>query len=428
MTNKTVAFATLGCKVNQYETQAMTEKFIQAGYKAVDFSQPADVYVINTCTVTNMSDRKSRQMIRRAKKQKNGALVVATGCYAQRAPEALLAIGVDLVLGCDGRKNIVSLVESHAGAPEMETEKNIFSVTEFEEMEVFGYADKTRAFIKIQEGCDRFCSYCIIPYARGRVRSRKLENVVAEAKRLCEAGFSEIVLTGIHVASYGKDLGGVTLLDAIKAVHALEGVKRLRLSSIDPLAFDSTFLDAICSLPKLCPHFHISLQSGCAETLTRMNRRYTPQQYREVVAAIRRAMPDAAITTDVICGFPGETQEEFAQSLAFVKSVGFAQVHVFPYSERSGTPAADMKPQVPMPEREARAHVMAEAGHTCRQAFLKGFVGREMEVLIEQKTETGAEGLTANYIRVLTDGGEPKSFVNVRITGVSGDDLTGGLV
>ena len=403
---KKVAFYTLGCKVNQYETEAMTELFEREGYKIVNFDQFADVYVINTCTVTNLGDRKSRQMIRRAKKLNKLAIVAVTGCYAQTASEEVSQIeGVNLIIGTKDRSKIVELIDSiQEDRKQINVVQDIMNAKEFEDLRVTAYKEKTRAFLKIQEGCNQFCSYCIIPYARGPIRSRNPEDVVAEIKQLAYNGFKEVVLTGIHIASYGKDLGHTSLIDIIGKIHQVEGIERIRLGSIEPTTVTPAFIEKTQDLPKLCPHYHISLQSGCAEILQRMNRRYTTAQYRQVVKNLREKYTDAAITTDVMVGFPGETEEEFQASLQFVEEIGFSQVHVFKYSPRKGTPAATYPNHVSPQDKEARRKRMTEAAVRREREFYQKYIGKEMEVLFEQRVKDekqSYEGLTANYIRVI---------------------------
>ena len=422
---KKVAFYTLGCKVNQYETQAMTELFLNAGYRVVDFEEAADIYVVNTCTVTNLGDRKSRRMIRRAKKRNPAAFLAVTGCYAQVAPDEVAGIeGVDLVLGTDRRSEIVTLCEAGKKAALV---GDIMKVRGFENMEISRYEERTRAFIKIEEGCDRFCSYCMIPFARGPVRSRPPESVVEEAKRLLSHGYREIILTGIHVASYGKDLKGVTLMDAIRAVHDLPGLQRLRLSSVEPVFFTDPVIAELASLPKVCRQFHLSLQSGCDETLMRMNRRYTTAEYAHAAERLRAAMPSVAITTDVICGFPGETGEEFEKTKAFLRTVGFAMIHVFPYSERRGTRAAEMEGSVPHKVREARAAEVARMAKEMRREYMARFTGQEAEIILETSPKEGyMEGVTDTYIRVwVPHEGDTGKTVRVRLLSVEDGYMTG---
>lgn len=400
-----VAFHTLGCKVNQYDTQAMQEKFEQSGYEVTDFNDIADVYVINTCTVTSLGDRKSRQMIRRAYRRNPNAVIAVVGCYAQTAPEEILDIpGVDLVLGTRDRNRIVEYVEKvkDTGKP-INVIQDIMETKEFEEMPISSYDEKTRAVLKIQEGCDHYCSYCIIPYARGPVRSRKPEDVIRQVHKLVESGFQEFVLTGIHVASYGKDLNNVNLLSLIEDISKIEGVERIRLGSLEPTLLTEDFVKAIKDMPKVCRHYHLSLQSGHDETLKRMNRKYNTKQYREIVDRLRKYIPDVAITTDIMVGFPGETQEEFEGAREFVKSIRFSRIHVFKYSPREGTPAARYKDQVPENIKEIRSRELIALGKEMEIEYLRGFVGKEELVLFEEESKDKKgwyEGYTDHYIRV----------------------------
>lgn len=432
---KRAAFYTLGCKVNQYETQAIAELFERAGYEIVSFDEAADVYVINTCTVTGMSDRKSRQILRRAGRHNPDAVTVVTGCYAQTAPDEVAAIeGVDLVIGTQGRARIVEMVEALSQGGAHCCVSDIMHTHEFEELSVSGYSERTRAYIKVQEGCSQFCSYCIIPYARGPVRSRALADVLVEAERLAEAGFCEVVLTGIHVASYGKDLGdGENLADLIGRVAEVEGIRRIRLSSIEPMTLDGSFLSAVSGCGKLCDHFHLSLQSGCDATLKRMNRHYSAADYCGIVEGLRAAFNSAAITTDVMVGFPGEDENEFAESLAFVESMGFADLHVFAYSPRRGTRAAAMPDQVSPADKHRRSEAVIAAGKRSRAAFLERHVGRQAEVLFEREAEGQSgvyEGKTTNYItvRCKADADLSGRLRQVRLLSHDGDAMEGILV
>ncbi len=403
---KKVAFCTLGCKVNQYETQAMRELFINKGYVEVDFGDISDVYVINTCSVTSLSDRKSRQMIRRAKRLNPDCIVAVTGCYAQTATDKVSKIdGVNIVIGTSGRQNIVELVENASQQDTRVCVGDIMHTHDFEKLSINNFEDKTRAYIKVQEGCSQFCSYCIIPYARGPIRSRNQDDVIAEAKKLSDAGFCELVLVGIHIASYGKDLKNTSLDKIICEIAKLEKVKRIRLSSIEPMTLDENFMRAVEGAgDKLCKHFHISLQSGCDETLSRMNRRYNTVDFEKIVSNLRAISPDSAITTDIMVGFPGETDEEFEKSLSFAKKIGFADMHVFSYSPRPGTPAAQMKDQVLAQLKHERSARLIELAGECRDNFLDRFVDRKLDVLFER--EYGGkkgyyEGKTENYITVV---------------------------
>lgn len=399
----TVAFYTLGCKVNQYETEAMTELFSANGYRIVDFNIPADIYIINTCTVTSMSDRKSRQIIRRAKKLNPDAYIAVAGCYAQTAPDTVLEIeGVNLVIGNNNRKNIVGLVEENMHTPKHSAVGDIMNVRDFEELSISTYSERTRAFIKVQEGCNQFCSYCIIPYARGPIRSRTPESIISEIKTLIKNGFTEVVLTGIHVASYGKDLKNTDLAELILTVNEIEGIERIRLSSIEPMTLNTDFINRIAKADKLCRHFHLSLQSGCDETLKRMNRKYTTFEYKKIVDSLRENFPDVAITTDIMVGFPYETDEEFEKTLKFTKEIAFADAHIFQYSPRKGTRAAEMTEQIPPEIKEKRSKALIKLCEETRSNFLGGFLGKSYPVLFEQPTSDGYfEGKTDNYITVL---------------------------
>ena len=416
---KKVAFYTLGCKVNQYETQAMTELFINDGYEVCDFNESADVYVINTCTVTAMSDRKSRQIIRRTKKHNPNALVVVTGCYAQTNPDAVKKIeGVNLILGTNERSKIVSLVGSLSCDDSISCVNDIMKNHEFEKLSINRYEERTRAFIKVQEGCNQFCSYCIIPYARGPIRSRNEEEVLSETKTLVANGYTEIIYTGIHIASYGLDTKNTTLADLLVKANKIEGLKRIRLSSIEPMTLNNDFIEKIKGCDKLCPHFHLSLQSGCDETLKRMNRKYTTQEYKNIVDGLRNSFSDVAITTDIMVGFPDETDEEFLKTLEFVKGIKFSDAHIFQYSPRNGTPAANMPGQITPEVKEARSKQLIELCNQTRDEFVSSFIGKTVQVLFEQPAKGGYfEGKTSNYITVWVKTNENLSghFKNVII-------------
>lgn len=432
---KKVAFYTLGCKVNQYETEAITGLFEKEGYEVVDFEEKADVYVINTCTVTGLSARKSRQMIRRAKAKNEDSIVVVVGCYSQTSPEEVGSIpGVNLVVGTKERSKIIDYIEEiEAGREKINAVSNIMSARDFEELQVDSYKGRTRAFLKIQEGCSQFCTYCIIPYARGPIRSRPPEDVLNEVRKLAEAGFKEVVLTGIHVASYGKDIKNSSLLDIIKKVHEIDGIERIRLGSIEPTTITEEFVKAAKALQKLCPHYHISLQSGCDETLKRMNRKYTADEYRRVVGLLRENIKDVAITTDVMVGFPGETDEEFEQTYRFLQEISFAQMHVFKYSPRKETPAAAFKDQVAPQIKEERSNRLIELSRIRTLEFNRKYIGRTLSVLFEQdvKSKEGfIEGLTPNYIRVLSEGDNKLhgEILDVRLDEAEEDYVTGKIV
>ena len=432
---KKVAFYTLGCKVNQYETEAMLEMFKKDGYTQVDSEEFADVYVINTCTVTHMSDRKSRQYIRRMKKKNPDAIIAVVGCYSQVSPEEILEIEeVNLVMGTNERRQIVEEIKKLDASKKASTVDDIMKVRAFEEIEINQTNGRTRAFMKIQDGCDRFCSYCIIPYARGgKVRSRDLESVVNEANKLVDNGYTEIVLTGIHVASYGKDVtdAEINLLSVIKAINEIEGVKRIRLSSVEPLLMTDEFIDTVSKMPKVCPHFHLSLQSGCDETLKRMNRRYTTKEYKEIVHKLREKMPNVAITTDVIVGFPGETNDEFNQTYKFLSDVELSQMHIFKYSPRKGTPAATMENQIDPQMKHLRSDKLIALNKKNFNKFATKFIGEEFEVLFEQNIGNNKyEGLTPNYIRVVVESDEDiqGKILNTKISDVKDEYVEGILV
>ncbi len=406
---KKVAFYTLGCKVNQYETEAITELFQNAGYKVVDFEEKADVYVINTCTVTSMSDRKSRQIVRRAKKANRDSVVIVIGCYAQVAPEEVESIeGVSLVIGSKDKSRIIEyLNEFENNKSAVSYVGNIMNTREFEKLNIETYKEHTRAFMKIQDGCNQFCSYCIIPYARGPIRSKDPQDVLSEAQKLAKSGFKEIVLTGIHIASYGKDTGDSSLIDLVKRVHEIKGIERIRLGSIEPNTITVEFAKALGDLEKLCPHFHVSLQSGCDETLKRMNRKYLTADYKKAVDLLRDYEKDVAVTTDIMVGFPGESDEEFVTTYKFLNDILFAKMHVFKYSPRKGTPASSFKDQVPPEVKDERSRRLIELSGESSLRFNSQFLGRTMPVLFEQETSDDKgliEGLTTNYIRVISRG------------------------
>ena len=384
------AFHNLGCKVNAYEVEAMQQMLREAGYEIVPFEETADVYVINTCTVTNIADRKSRQMLHRAKKQNPGAVVVAVGCYAQiRGEELEKDPAIDLVIGSSRKSELAAAIEAFRQTGEKMTAcGDLTRDRNYEELEISKTEEHTRAFIKVQDGCDRFCSYCIIPYARGRVRSRGQEEVCREAERLTAAGVREIVLTGIHLCSYGKDLAeDAELLDLIRAVHEVKGVQRLRLGSLEPSYITEETAKALSELPALCPHFHLSLQSGCDRTLERMNRRYTTAEFAEKAALLRKYFDDPALTTDIITGFPGETEAEFAETVAFVTRMQFFETHVFPYSRREGTRAAQMPGQLTEKVKKERSRVLLDLNARQQEAFLGRSVGKPVEVLFEEQVQ-----------------------------------------
>ncbi|NLC67871.1 MAG: tRNA (N(6)-L-threonylcarbamoyladenosine(37)-C(2))-methylthiotransferase MtaB [Clostridiaceae bacterium] len=424
---KRAGILTLGCKVNQYESEAISGMFENAGYEIVDFGEKADVYVINTCTVTGISARKSRQMISRARKNNKNAIIAVVGCYPQVAPEEVIAIpGVNLIMGTRDRDKLMDHIgniienlgkDAWPNSCKINAVNDIKEIRSFEKMHVENYRDRTRAYLKIQDGCTQFCSYCIIPYARGTIRSREPRDVIAEVKKLASNGYKEVVLTGIHVASYGKDLKNTSLLDIICRVHEIEGIERIRLSSVEPTIITAEFVNTVKQLGKLCPHYHISLQSGCDDTLKRMNRRYTTSEYKNIVDMLRSNIDDVSITTDVMVGFPGETDQEFEQTYNFVEGICFSKMHVFRFSPRKGTPAYSFKGQVPDKVKEERSNRLIELSMKCSLKFHEAFVGRTMPVLFEQESDRPRffEGLTPNYIRVLCElGGN-----------IKGEDLTG---
>jgi len=435
--NRSVAIYTLGCKVNQYETEAMLELFMAEGYEVVEQHEFADVYIINTCTVTSLSDKKSRQFMRRAKRLNPDGIVAVVGCYAQVSPDEVKEIeGVNLILGTNDRKKIVEFVNEISSVDQIVKVEDIMSVTEFEELEIENVQGRTRAFLKIQEGCNQYCSYCIIPYARGPIRSRQLDNIVSEAKRLEAHGFKELVLTGIHVASYGKDLGDVGLLDVLEAVHEIQGIERIRLSSVEPRLMTDVFLEGMANLPKVCNHFHMSLQSGSDTVLKRMNRKYDTEEYFAIIEKIREKLKDVAFTTDIIVGFPGESDKEFAETLAFVEKVGFSKTHVFKYSPREGTPAATMIDQVDPSVKNVRSQELIELTTRIENEYLRGYMGRELEVIFEKSIDSNntgqfsIEGFTDNYIRVIADGDESYfgKVTKVKIIGSKSEILLGKVV
>ena len=431
---KKVAFYTLGCKVNQYETEAMLELFEKEGYEKAETEDYADEYVINTCTVTHMSDRKSRQYIRRMKKKNPDAIIAVVGCYSQVSPEEILSIDeVNLVMGTNDRKKIVEEVKKIDASRKVSTVDDIMKVKAFEEIEINKTNGKTRAFMKIQDGCDRYCSYCIIPYARGRVRSRDLESIVKEVENLASNGYKEVVLTGIHVASYGKDIkdSDIKLLDVIKQINDIEGIERIRLSSVEPILFTDEFVEAVSTMDKVCPHYHLSLQSGCDETLKRMKRRYTTEEYKAIVDRLRAAIPNVSITTDVIVGFPGETNEEFDKTYEFLKDIELTHMHVFKYSPRKGTPAATMENQVDPSTKHDRSEKLLQLNEENFNKFGQKMLDKEFNVLFEQKVgDNKYEGLTENYVKVIveSDNDISEQILKVKIKDVKNEFLEGILV
>lgn len=399
---RTVAFHTLGCKVNQYDTQAMLERFQLAGYEVRPFDEAADVYVLNTCTVTGTGDKKSMQLTRRLRREHPQSDIVLCGCLAQRKGEELLATGARLVLGTQRRAEVVELLERAIRENRQICAVEALTQAPFERLNISGQQEHTRATLKIQEGCNNRCTYCIIPSVRGPIRSRPLEEIGQEAARLAEVGFTELVLTGIHLSSYGRDgTEGVTLLDAIARVQAVPQVRRIRLGSLEPTIATPAFARNLREMDKVCPQFHLALQSGSDTVLARMARRYNTAMYLAGVEHLRREFPEAALTTDVLTGFPGETEEEYAQTRAMIERVGFAKIHVFPYSPREGTKAAMMPGQLSNAEKERRARELIALGDAVGRRYREGFVGREVEVLLEETLPDGSwVGYTPEYLRV----------------------------
>lgn len=401
---KKAALHNLGCKVNAYETEAMQELLEDSGYEIVPFHEKADIYIINTCTVTNMADRKSRQMLHRARKMNPDAIVAACGCYVQEKPEEV-ADCVDIVIGNNRKKEIVHILEEYEKGREgiRKDLVDIGHTREYEDLHLSRTAEHTRAYIKVQDGCNQFCSYCIIPYARGRVRSRSMESVRGEVETLARNGYQEVVLTGIHLSSYGIDTG-TDLLSLIRIVHEVAGIKRIRLGSLEPRIITEEFAEAIAGLPKMCPHFHLSLQSGCTETLKRMNRRYTAEEYYEKCELLRKYFRNPALTTDVIVGFPGETEEEFKASRDFIDKVDFYETHVFKYSRREGTKAAAMPDQVPEEEKTRRSNILLDLSRKKQAAYEQRLLGTTQEVLIEEEIRRNGEiyqvGHTREYVKI----------------------------
>ena len=420
-----IGFCTLGCKVNQYETEAIKEIFINNGWEIAEFSDICDAYVINTCTVTHLSDRKSRQMIRRAYTKNKNAVIAVLGCFAQMSPKEVEKIeGVSIVIGTKNKLKAYELISKKA-------KENIVTPVDkedYEDMEITLFESKTRAIIKAQDGCNNFCSYCIIPYARGRIRSRNPENIYNECLRLSENGFLEIVLAGIHICSYGKDLEDYDLLKLLKKIHKIEGIKRIRLSSIEPNAFTDEFIYALKDLPKVCHHFHISLQSGCDETLKRMNRKYDSLFYKNICDKILKEFPDSAITTDLIVGFPGESEEEFSKTKEFINSIPFYQIHTFKYSKREGTKASLMENQVSPEVKDKRSKEIIKISQEKQKAFEEKHLGNEVEILIESIQKDGFfMGHTKNYLPVYVKSCDniKDKIIKVKITNYENNILVG---
>ena len=413
---RTVAFYTLGCKVNQYETNAMEQQFIQNNYKIVDNTEKADIYVINTCTVTNMADRKSRQMLRRVKEINQSAVIVVCGCYAQVAKTELEQIPeVDIILGINEKNKIVQIVEEY-----LANQNNIIEVADVSKQKEFldfgdvTYTEKNRAVIKVQDGCNMFCSYCLIPYARGRIRSRKIKNVVSEIEKIAKQGIKEVVITGIHVASYGKDFENenIRLINLLEEINKIEGIERIRLSSLEPTIVDEEFAQRLSKLEKICDHFHLSLQSGCDATLKRMNRKYTTARYKEATEILRKYYPNANFTTDVIVGFPGETDEEFNQTYKFLKEIEFYKMHIFKYSPRKGTVAEKLSNQVDGNIKEERSKKLIELSNNMQNEKNSQYIGKTVKVLFEEYENGYYKGHTTNYMVVKVKEKEQDGFID----------------
>lgn len=419
--NKKFSITTLGCKVNQYESEAMEELFELSGYEKVDEGEKADIYVINTCTVTNLSDRKSRQIIRKAKRENPESIVAVVGCYSQTAPKEVEAIdGVDIVLGTTERSKIVELVEEFQMDGELiNIVRDIDKDYEFQPINISKEHEMTRAYMKVQDGCNRFCTYCIIPYARGRIRSRSIEDSYEEAKRLAAAGYKEIVLTGIHIGSYGQD-NGSELVELIEKIAQVEGIERIRMSSVEPMTITEEFLKRVIATGKFCDHFHLSLQSGCDKVLKEMNRRYTTSEYKEVVNLIRKYMPNSGITTDIIVGFPGETDEDFEITYNFVKEIKFSRIHVFKYSMRDGTIAAKRPDQVHGSIKHERSQRLIELNEALMIDFAKK--QDELKVLFEEKVDDYYLGYSTNYLRCRKKTDEDLKNVTKNVRIVSTDE------
>ncbi len=426
---KKVAFLTLGCKVNSYETNGMIQQFIDAGYEIVGFNEFADIYVINTCTVTNMSDRKSRKFLREPKKINPNSIVIACGCYVQVAKDELEQMEeIDIIIGNNEKKDIVRIADDYLKTNkkiEKEEIEDVLHTDNYCEFGVVTYTEKTRAVIKVQDGCDRFCTYCIIPYARGKVRSRKPEIVIEEIKEIASKGIKEVVITGIHIASYGKDFkNGYGLIDLLEEINKIDGIERIRLGSIEPLLIDEVFLTRLSKLEKICHHFHLSLQSGSDRTLQRMNRRYSTSQFSHIVSLLRDAYKDVILTTDIIVGFPSETDDEFDETCEFLSKIKFFKMHVFKYSQRKGTKAAAMPNQISGEVKEKRSKVLLEMSDRNEQDYLKEYIGKEIQVLFEERDGNYMVGHTANYMmaKLETKDNIENKIINVKVVDIN--DLT----
>ena len=432
---KRAALHSLGCKVNSYETEAMQEMLSEQGYEIVAFEEPADVYVINTCSVTSMADRKSRQMLHRARKQNPEALVIAAGCYVQSAEEALLQDpAVDILIGNNEKAKLPGILKAWEETGKASHVHDMSHEKQYEEMSRRQTAGHTRAYVKIQDGCDQFCTYCIIPYTRGRVRSRGLLDILEEVETLAGNGYQEVVLTGIHLDSYGADLPDKDLLDVIRAAAGVEGIRRIRLGSLEPRIMTEPFVRGLASVEKLCPHFHLSLQSGCDETLKRMNRRYDTQEFRACCERLRAAFDQPALTTDVMVGFPGETEEEFARTVAFLEEIRFYEMHVFKYSRRKGTRADRMEGQIPEPVKTQRSEALLKLTKEQSRAYRQRLLGATAEVLMEEpyvcRGEVWQTGHTETYVKVAVPGEMPlmNRLLQVKVDGFLENDILRGIL
>lgn len=418
---KTVAFTTLGCRVNQYDTDAMRGLFLQNGYTTVDFDDKADIYVINTCSVTNMGERKSRQLIRKAKRTNENAYIIVTGCYAQLAPDAIAAIeGVNLVIGTNNRHRIVELVEQlDSTEKQISVVRNIMEQATFEEMPLYGNEiDKVRAFMKIQEGCNNYCTFCIIPYTRGKLKSRRLEDIISEAKRLVDHGYREIVLTGIHLGNYGIELPEkTTLADVVKALLSIPALQRIRLGSIESVEVSDELINLMATEPRFCSHLHLPLQAGSDHILQLMNRHYTLDEFKQLVKRLRSRIEGLVITTDIIAGFPGETDEDFEETMNTVREIGFTHIHAFPYSKREGTPAAVMAEQVPEAVKKTRVALLNSLSREGFTNYANTLIGQQVDILVEQELNGQYLGFTNDYIH----GTINKELIDCQI----GDIVTG---
>lgn len=422
------AFYTLGCKVNQYDSEMMSHRLQEAGYEITDFSDHADVFIINTCTVTHVSDKKSRQMISRTKRANPSAIIVVCGCFSQISPaQAATLEGVDIVLGTANRKDILFYIEQFRQTKQQIVAPADLNLSDITDEKIASFSDKTRAIVKIEDGCRNFCSYCIIPYARGPIRSKPLEEIQKEVFLLTDAGYTEVVLTGIHLGSYGKDLNNVSLADAICAVQENPKIERIRLGSLEPRSITEDFLQKIAHCDKVMPAFHLSLQSGSDSVLHRMNRKYTTEEYVQSVALLRSSFPGCAITTDIIVGFPGESEEEFSQTLAFAEKIAFAKIHIFPYSKREGTPAAKMPRQIDESIKKEREKRLSAVEIQTRGTYMKEQIGKERLVLLERKLSDGRwSGYTENYLPSLVESNETLcsgSCIKVIVTDIQQDTL-----